>query len=765
MTAEDIWAKSAGKGASRGESLATHTDHVLQSLRQWRTRLPFLGELCQDTEFWDRVELTLLLHDVGKCAKKFQRMLRGGPPFGHRHEVFSCAILPAVLTRESSHFKWVAAGILSHHRDLRQVVRLYPDDNLALVGEEIGLDFLSRASEYFERFLAPLASPSLNVGDLSYISSRLSPDSVWGLREALVAYRKLFWELENKPATHAINLQALFLRGIVQLCDHAGSAHVPVRIGSGEFLNRILGELPAERLFPHQKEAFAAIGNVILNAPTGSGKTEAALLWASNQESTGSPALFYVLPYQASLNAMRRRMEKNFGEEEVVLQHSKSVEALFRMQLDKGYTREDAASSARRERQLAGLYARPIRILTPYQLLRGPFQLSGHEALATDSSGGLFVLDEIHAYEPYRLGMMLAFFRRLHRFQAARLFVMSATMPEIMRRAIDRFVGVSGWVNADENTVEKFRRHSLRVLQVPLVSDTVAEQVAEAYRKGKSVLLVATTVARSQDLRERIQHLIGPLERVDLLHGKFCARDRFEKEIAIAKKVGRQLDPASRKPALLVATQVVEVSLDLDFDLLYSDPAPLDALIQRFGRVNRGKRALEMPVFVSNHVPEECPVYDAEIVSASLDILKEWDRAILDDALLRQGLDRIYSGYIANWWELEVEKGVKEFERDVLDSWRAFESQDDLESLFEEMFDGVQVLPRPLVGAYRELMKESPIEAGSLVVPVSNKQFAILKRQGRISRLPDIRHAPPVAEVEYSVKHGLELNNVPNETE
>jgi CRISPR-associated endonuclease/helicase Cas3 len=64
---------------------------------------------------------------------------------------------------------------------------------------------------------------------------------------------------------------------------------------------------------------------------------------------------------------------------------------------------------------IARLHAKPVRILTPYQLLRGTFQLEGHEALWTGASGSLMIFDEMHAYEPLRTGMILATIRHMTR--------------------------------------------------------------------------------------------------------------------------------------------------------------------------------------------------------------------------------------------------------------------------------------------------------------------------------------------------------------
>ena len=101
-----------------------------------------------------------------------------------------------------------------------------------------------------------------------------------------------------------------------------------------------------------------------------------------------------------------------------------------------------------------------------------------------------------------------------------------------------------------------------------------------------------------------------------LLHGKFILKDR--------EKIESKLDDLN----LLVGTQAIEVSLDIDYDVLYSEPAPFDALIQRFGRVNRRgwQKNIIKPVKVFTHGSDSDKyIYDLNIVKNTLDILKDID--------------------------------------------------------------------------------------------------------------------------------------------
>ena len=120
-------------------------------------------------------------------------------------------------------------------------------------------------------------------------------------------------------------------------------------LGPDDLLRRLGREW--EGLHQHQRQAAKAHGSQLLTAPTGSGKTEAALLWASNQGDAAFPParLFYVLPFQASMNAMHQRLSRSFPRD-VGLQRGRSLHALYREVLDAEPDPKRAESIARRER-------------------------------------------------------------------------------------------------------------------------------------------------------------------------------------------------------------------------------------------------------------------------------------------------------------------------------------------------------------------------------------------------------------------------------
>ncbi len=168
-----------------------------------------------------------------------------------------------------------------------------------------------------------------------------------------------------------------------------------------------------------------------------------------------------------------------------------------------------------------------------------PFRLRGYESILADATNGLFIFDEIHAYEPVRLGMILALVEYFARQLGGRFAVMSATFPRVMRELLnDALLEVRG-VSADEKLYRKFARHRLQLVAGEMRIFSILERVAALAVEGQSVLLVCNTVARSKRVRKSLVHLLAPHGiHPELLHSRFNSRDRFSKEQRLAKQMG-----------------------------------------------------------------------------------------------------------------------------------------------------------------------------------------------------------------------------------
>jgi CRISPR-associated endonuclease/helicase Cas3 len=748
-----VWAKSA-RGGTLGETLTDHTHQVVERLASWRSRYPDLPQHTECAVLWDLGAWVCLLHDLGKAARGFQEMLRGGPRFRHRHEVLSLVAVGWLDVTEEVR-ELVAAGVATHHKDLPVVQALYP---LGSEDRQQLLDELSPEDEEgWLNWLAGAGAPDLvrlGFAPLPKIRRRQRAEA---LASAFCALQRLGERLEDIAATEPTAITACVLRGLVMLSDHAGSAHASLpHAGVLDSVSAFLRTNDwrfTRGLEPHQRASASAVGHCILIAPTGSGKTEASLLWAARQreDRVGAPSLFYMLPFRASLNAMRRRLPSyGFGDGQVVLQHAAATSSLYRYFLDeRSYTASEAESAARHERNLASLMTAPVRVLTPYQLLRAFFGLKAHEAVLTDAAGGLFVLDELHAYDVERLALILAAVEHLAQRLGARFFAMSATFPAVLRIALSEALGERpGEIVATAETFRRFERHRLLLSRVDLLSAGLAREMLDRQARGEAVLAVATTVQRAQALFDELSREL-PAGAVALLHSRFTAEDRARKEQDLAARVGTGRRNADAPGTILVATQVVEVSLDVDFDVLFTDPAPLEALIQRFGRVNRGLRGgLRDVVVCEGEGMAGCGVYPPGLIARAIEALRPVEGEAIDEALLARLVDAIYEP-MAEAWLRDVRRRVHEARDSVVKSNRPLSSHDELKELFEDLFDGCEVVPEAKEAELRQLEQEEPLRAAFLRVPISNGQRARLRRVGRLDG--------EIARVPYDALRGLDL--------
>jgi CRISPR-associated endonuclease/helicase Cas3 len=721
-----IWAKSAPEG-HEGQSLIEHTYAVVGALAQIAKRYPDLADRVGEPRLWHRSFWSCWFHDLGKCARGFQAALRpGGQRWSHRHEVLSLAFLGFFCESETDDFRWIAAGIASHHKDAPRILEeLY---NPRLSPNDWGCEELANAVDAgvqnaIRNWTCDAAFSKAN----SLGFGRLGVESLGAVRfndlsasivAALRSYLGLWRELKKLPAHDHKNRAALALRGIVVLSDHLASAHAPdldsSHLPDTDSLLSRLG-LTQRDLFPHQDCAGRSRGSIVLSAPTGSGKTEAAIFWAQNQQTdeTGR-TLVFVLPYQASLNAMRTRL-KDLLQRDVALVHAKSLQAIYRTLMDRGYEQKDAERLAREDNNFGRLNKPSVRVSTPYQLLKAAYRLKGYEGVWASLSDSLLVLDEIHAYEPARLGLLFELLSELVSRWNVRVCAMTATMPSWLRKNLSNLLSATE-IPPDPRLFQQFARHRIEIVDGCLLDPSIRELALQEFRAGRSVLLTANTVGTAQRLYDALRPSV-PAETLMLLHSRFTVADRINKEANLL----RHLSPSQEKTsaAITVATQVVEVSLNLDFDTIITEPAPLEALVQRFGRVNRARRKGIVAVRVLTKSRNSAKVYDPELVARSLSIMQRNDGCLLDEWEVTKWLDRIYEGELERRWVEEIDKNRREFRHSCLESLRAFETDDGLEEQFDTLFQGTEVLPLCAVETYRRLRQDSVLEADKLLVPIS----------------------------------------------
>ncbi|MET8746165.1 CRISPR-associated helicase Cas3' [Streptomyces sp. NPDC004728] len=565
------------------------------------------------------------------------------------------------------------------------------------------------------------------------------------------------------------------------MADRMASAHTPVHQNhplTPAYRERLEQTLHTQghSLRPHQTEAASTTGHVFIRAWTGSGKTEAALLWALHnlQDMTttgqGTPRLFYLLPYLAAINAMVRRLEEGelqaTGQIGVSHSHAASY-YLSRALEDECATGTEALAAARKslaQENATRLFRELIRVGTPYQPLRGALAGPAHSSVLLDTANSLFILDELHAYDPRRLGMILAMMSFWEHI-GGRFAIVSATLPDALQEAIQKALTRHVHLIQPPETTTYPRRHRLLTRDHTLNSDKATTEMTGRLEAGEALLVVANNRPNARALYRKLgrtaRRIHGDHDAALMLHSRYRRDHRATIEDRIRTRYHN--GHKHRKGGLLVATQTVEVSLDVDFDTIHTTCAPMDALCQRFGRVNRS--GARPPADVIVHAPVYLPrrdeaglfadgVYPKGPVALAWQILCRHHGEVIDETLITGWLNEIYSSTPGSWgaaWRGELEQFLRRF-TDAFLTWNEpFRDRSGHREDFDSMFDGKEaVLDADRTEYARRLATDDGRRPGrllaeDLLIPVAANTPSTWDKQLKVN----------IIDAEYDQENGL----------
>lgn len=516
--------------------------------------------------------MTVVLHDIGKNIEPFQKMmdaLRNKTKFdrrkNYRHELvsFNFAFRAWVKLKKESEYSpcpLEALAVAGHHRpidfDLLSFQREKISD-LPIALQDGIKEALNLAEEIFakERWQFPKLSEELSKAN--------------GLRELkkLLGFLPALLQEDNSDRVRVL---FVLMKGILIYADWHGSgkARVCYKVNTPKAqIIDVLRKRCQEKkiifkgLSLFQQKLSEQEGHVIAVAPTGSGKTEASILWAlKNSSNMGGCKIIYLLPTMATANSIWSRLCAFFGEENVGLTHS-SANLIFESETDN----DTSESHEQRNLLFDQSFIRPVTVGTVDQLLTAGFNSGRWVLKEINAANSVIILDEIHAYDGWTLGLIISMIKHFSQF-GTRFLLMSATMPNTLISLFQQTL-LASKVIKDTELLDKKR--SKYFTKEKLIEEDKAEIIG-AIKKGHRVLVVVNTVEKCQTLAKDFEDF-----NAVCYHSRFIAKDR--------KAIEEELD----KARIVIATQIVEVSLDIDFDWLFTECAPPDALAQRAGRINR----------------------------------------------------------------------------------------------------------------------------------------------------------------------------------
>lgn len=602
---ENIKAKSVDQNDL---SLLDHTQQVVHTIKH-------IADGFQREFDIDIATKGAILHDLGKAHNFFQQNINGyqskslrekkkREKFKHRHEISSLAFLPAFPKEE---WPMLVEMVVAHHKsvqddpNIRGIIDLEMNSLSSFSWVEDHLkdweDWFPYGKQIIElcEYECPIISKEEAENALRY-SYSLSQEIKEGWSD---------W------------------RGLLKAADHYASAF------SHDIKSRLkyafkkpdisfyTNEERKSELYPLSLVSTRTDKkHSLVVAPTGAGKTDFLLKRTKNR-------IFYTLPFQASINAMYDRFKDTIEPKEGIrLQHGTSKIKVGK-NIDEQIEQSKVGAS--------------VKVLTPHQLAGIIFGIKNFESILLDIEGCDVILDEIHTYSETSQSMVIEIVKVLVDFNC-RIHIGTATMPTSLYKELLSILGGSEKVleiSLNKKKLKEFNRHQIYKHETDFDYYPLLQK---AIKDKEKVLVILNTVKQAQKVFKDLREEFTSIDML-LIHSRFRRKDRIGLESELTEVYNNSI-----KACIVVSTQVVEVSLDISFDRMITQAAPLDSLVQRFGRIHRKRSPATINTYKPIHIlapAKKTLPYNKELVVKSFEQLPN-EGKIFQEAELQQKLDAVY---------------------------------------------------------------------------------------------------------------------------
>ena len=600
---ESIVSNIREKKAKPNKSIIEHTNDLLDVLEiLWN-----LGYI-KEERIYELIQKACIYHDIGKINKEFQKRVKNkGIKFDENkevaHNVLSLYFIDESNFNNKEDYLIVSNAVVNHHD--------YCDIGLAIIEK----------SDIIENLLEGLD------------------------------HKKVKKVIPAKIASISQDIDAIKIKGYLHKCDYSASSGYTAEY-ENNFLEKSLENVLNKWKLDNQDASWNELQqycienkneNIIAIAQTGMGKTEAGLLWISDNKG------FFILPIRTAINAIYDRTKKyisSYGgnlEEQLGLLHSSSLEYLLLQSEDDKYDDKDEYIDKKEDKEIieyekiAKQLSLPINVSTIDQLFDFVYKYPAYELKLTTLSYSKIVIDEIQMYGPDLLAYLVYGLERIVE-QGGKVAILTATLPPFVKELLSKSIKFK---IKEDGFTDNSKRHNLKILDKRIDSNDICDKYMENEKLNKSnkILVVCNSITQAQNLYEEISDILGN-KNLHILHSKFIKCERLSKESEIIEFGKTYKDNKSneldKQSGIWISTSIVEASLDIDFDYLFTELQDLNSLFQRLGRCNRkGKKdSSENNCYIYTQIDERSFIngnrgyIDKDIFELSKEAISLWEGQI-----------------------------------------------------------------------------------------------------------------------------------------
>ncbi|MHB9343444.1 CRISPR-associated helicase Cas3' [Fusobacterium polymorphum] len=561
--------------AKPDKTLAQHNEE----LHIQKKKLIDLGYI-DDDKIIELLEYSIEFHDIGKINPEFQVRVKENKKFDTTkevaHNILSIHFIDKKDYDDKNDYESIAYAVFYHHR-------FGNGDNDSIRADE-------NTKKIIENLLSKLEEKGIKV------IKKISPSL-------------------KLPDLHTD--RNLKLLGLLIKCDHSASGGYEIEYPNDfleDALNNLLSEFKEKDKSAdwNDMQKFCKENNdknIIAIADTGMGKTEGGFLWGGNNK------IFFVLPLRTAINAMYKRFDEVIikgenKEERVGLLHSNSLEYYLNNKKelvidDKDEKEMDILEYDKRGKHLS----LPVTICTPDQIFNFILKYKGYESKLATLSYSKIILDEMQMYDASLLAAVIFGITKIIEM-GGKIAIVTATFPPIIEYFLNKYLmkdnkNVIKDLDKPEEIVEepifrkkKFTNNEKIRHNIVLIDDEIGiEQILWQFRKNRKekkksnkILVICNTIKKAQEIYLKLKEHDDLKDKINMLHSNFICEDRENKEKEILDFGKTEFDGEG----IWISTSLVEASLDIDFDYLFTELQDLNSLFQRFGRCNRkGKKSVD----------------------------------------------------------------------------------------------------------------------------------------------------------------------------